>query len=176
VYVYHLPPRCGAYWAPYGIDRPVAEMLHERLAASAHRVADGGAAALFYVPLPLRKMQKAVAAGEAALACVAELARAFRHVNATGGGRGHLLVTAADAGPAEAWRATWQAQGLPPAVRGLRSCEMTMPRRCVHACHAGALVHGNHGSFEAKRAALTAAGVTVFASLGELVAGVRARL
>ena len=42
--------------------------------------------------------------------------------------------------------------------------------------HAGALVHGNHGSFEAKRAALTAAGVTVFASLGELVAGVRARL
>ncbi len=42
--------------------------------------------------------------------------------------------------------------------------------------HAGALVHGNHGSFEAKRAALNAAGVTVFASLGELVAGVRARL
>ena len=42
--------------------------------------------------------------------------------------------------------------------------------------HAGALVHGSHGSFEAKRAALTAAGVTVFASLGELVAGVRARL
>ncbi len=42
--------------------------------------------------------------------------------------------------------------------------------------HAGALVHGSHGSFEAKRAALHAAGVTVFASLGELVAGVRARL
>ena len=30
---------------------------------------------------------------------------------------------------------------LPAAVRGLRSCEMTMPRRAVHACHAGALVH-----------------------------------
>lgn len=42
--------------------------------------------------------------------------------------------------------------------------------------HAGALVHGSHGSFEAKRAALNTAGVTVFASLGELVAGVRARL
>jgi succinyl-CoA synthetase alpha subunit len=42
--------------------------------------------------------------------------------------------------------------------------------------HAGALVHGSHGSFEAKCAALTAAGVTVFASLGELVAGVKARL
>jgi succinyl-CoA synthetase alpha subunit len=41
--------------------------------------------------------------------------------------------------------------------------------------HAGALVHGSHGSFEAKRAALQAAGVTVFASLGELVAGVRSR-
>ena len=42
--------------------------------------------------------------------------------------------------------------------------------------HAGALVHGSHGSFEAKRAALNAAGVTVFASLGELVAGVKAGL
>lgn len=42
--------------------------------------------------------------------------------------------------------------------------------------HAGALVHGSHGSFEAKRAALQAAGVTVFASLGELVAGVKAKL
>ncbi len=42
--------------------------------------------------------------------------------------------------------------------------------------HAGALVHGSHGSFEAKRAALQAAGVTVFAKLGELVAGVKAKL
>ena len=41
--------------------------------------------------------------------------------------------------------------------------------------HAGALVHGSHGSFPAKRAALEAAGVTVFGSLGELVAGLRAR-
>ena len=40
----------------------------------------------------------------------------------------------------------------------------------------GALVHGSHGSFDAKRAALEAAGVTVFGSLGELVAGVKARL
>ena len=30
---------------------------------------------------------------------------------------------------------------LPKEARGLRSCEMTMPRGCVHACHAGALVH-----------------------------------
>jgi succinyl-CoA synthetase alpha subunit len=42
--------------------------------------------------------------------------------------------------------------------------------------HAGALVHGSHGSFDAKRAALEAAGVTVFASLGELVGGVKAKL
>jgi succinyl-CoA synthetase alpha subunit len=42
--------------------------------------------------------------------------------------------------------------------------------------HAGALVHGSHGSFETKRAALNSAGVTVFASLGELVGGIRAGL
>lgn len=42
--------------------------------------------------------------------------------------------------------------------------------------HAGALVHGSHGGYAAKRAALEAAGATVFGSLGELVAGVRARL
>ncbi len=42
--------------------------------------------------------------------------------------------------------------------------------------HAGALVHGSHGSFEAKRAALDAAGVAVFSSLGELVKGVARRL
>jgi len=42
--------------------------------------------------------------------------------------------------------------------------------------HAGALVHGAHGTFAAKRAALKAAGVTVFGSLNEMVAGVSARL
>ncbi|HXF65373.1 MAG TPA: succinate--CoA ligase subunit alpha [Burkholderiales bacterium] len=42
--------------------------------------------------------------------------------------------------------------------------------------HAGALVHGDHGSFGAKRAALEAAGVSVFGSLNEMVEGVRARL
>jgi succinyl-CoA synthetase alpha subunit len=42
--------------------------------------------------------------------------------------------------------------------------------------HAGALVHGNHGSFAAKRAALNAAGVEVFSSLGEMVKGVVRRL
>jgi succinyl-CoA synthetase alpha subunit len=42
--------------------------------------------------------------------------------------------------------------------------------------HAGALVHGSHGSFAAKCAALEAAGVTVFASLGALVGGVKARM
>jgi succinyl-CoA synthetase alpha subunit len=40
--------------------------------------------------------------------------------------------------------------------------------------HAGALVHGSHGSYAAKKAALEAAGVTVFAALDEMVAGIRA--
>ena len=42
--------------------------------------------------------------------------------------------------------------------------------------HAGALVHGAHGTYASKRAALEAAGVTVFGSLGEMVDGIRARL
>ena len=42
--------------------------------------------------------------------------------------------------------------------------------------HAGALVHGSHGTYAAKRAALEAAGVTVFGSLNEMVAGIAARL
>jgi len=42
--------------------------------------------------------------------------------------------------------------------------------------HAGALVHGVHGTYAAKRAALEAAGVTVFGSLNEMVAGVAACL
>jgi succinyl-CoA synthetase alpha subunit len=40
--------------------------------------------------------------------------------------------------------------------------------------HAGALTHGSHGTYTAKRAALEAAGVTVFGSLNEMVAGIRA--
>ena len=42
--------------------------------------------------------------------------------------------------------------------------------------HAGALVHGNHGTFEAKRAALESAGVTVFDSLNAMVEGVNRSL
>lgn len=42
--------------------------------------------------------------------------------------------------------------------------------------HAGALVHGSHGTFAAKRAALEAAGVQVFGSLGEMVAGISRRI
>ena len=42
--------------------------------------------------------------------------------------------------------------------------------------HAGALVHGSHGTYAAKRAALEAAGVRVFATLNELVEGVTSRL
>ncbi len=42
--------------------------------------------------------------------------------------------------------------------------------------HAGALVHGSHGTYAAKRAALEAAGVTVFSSLNEMVEGICARL
>jgi succinyl-CoA synthetase alpha subunit len=42
--------------------------------------------------------------------------------------------------------------------------------------HAGALVHGSHGTWEAKRKALEAVGGTVFGSLNEMVAGITARL
>lgn len=42
--------------------------------------------------------------------------------------------------------------------------------------HAGALVHGSHGTFAAKRAALEAAGVTVFSALDEMVSGICAQL
>jgi succinyl-CoA synthetase alpha subunit len=42
--------------------------------------------------------------------------------------------------------------------------------------HAGALVHGSHGTYAAKRAALEAAGITVFASLNEMVEGIAARV
>ncbi|MGH8701219.1 MAG: succinate--CoA ligase subunit alpha [Burkholderiales bacterium] len=42
--------------------------------------------------------------------------------------------------------------------------------------HAGALVHGNHGTYAAKRAALGTAGVTVFGSLNEMVEGLCRRL
>ncbi|MBI3045106.1 MAG: succinate--CoA ligase subunit alpha [Betaproteobacteria bacterium] len=42
--------------------------------------------------------------------------------------------------------------------------------------HAGALVHGSHGTYAAKRAALEAAGVRVFGTLNETVEGIRARL
>jgi succinyl-CoA synthetase alpha subunit len=42
--------------------------------------------------------------------------------------------------------------------------------------HAGALTHGSHGTYDAKCAALTAAGVSVFGSLNEMVEGVSGRL
>ncbi|MGH7551610.1 MAG: succinate--CoA ligase subunit alpha, partial [Longimicrobiales bacterium] len=42
--------------------------------------------------------------------------------------------------------------------------------------HAGALVHGAHGTYAAKRAALEAAGVTVLGSLGEMVREICGRL
>ncbi len=42
--------------------------------------------------------------------------------------------------------------------------------------HAGALTHGSHGTYAAKRAALEAAGVRVFGSLNEMVDGVCGRL
>ena len=42
--------------------------------------------------------------------------------------------------------------------------------------HAGALVHGNHGTYASKRTALEAAGVRVCATLNEMVTGVCARL
>lgn len=42
--------------------------------------------------------------------------------------------------------------------------------------HAGALVHGSHGSYAAKRAALEAAGVAVYATLDAMVEGVAAAL
>jgi succinyl-CoA synthetase alpha subunit len=42
--------------------------------------------------------------------------------------------------------------------------------------HAGALVHGSHGTYAAKRAALEAAGVQVFGTLNEMVEGIGAGL
>lgn len=42
--------------------------------------------------------------------------------------------------------------------------------------HAGALVHGSQGTYDAKRAALEGAGVRVFATLNEMVAGISARM
>ncbi|MGZ8153692.1 MAG: succinate--CoA ligase subunit alpha [Burkholderiales bacterium] len=42
--------------------------------------------------------------------------------------------------------------------------------------HAGALVHGSHGTYQAKKAALESAGATVFDSLKAMVEGVCARL
>ena len=42
--------------------------------------------------------------------------------------------------------------------------------------HASALVHGGHGTYAAKRAALEAAGVRVFATLNEMVSGISTRL
>ena len=42
--------------------------------------------------------------------------------------------------------------------------------------HAGALMHGSHGTFAAKRTALTGAGVEVFSTLNEMVDSVCARL
>jgi succinyl-CoA synthetase alpha subunit len=42
--------------------------------------------------------------------------------------------------------------------------------------HAGALVHGSHGSYASKRAALEAAGARVFGTLDDMVRGVRAAL
>jgi len=42
--------------------------------------------------------------------------------------------------------------------------------------HAGALVYGSRGTYAAKRAALEAAGVGLFASLNEMVEGIRTKL
>ena len=42
--------------------------------------------------------------------------------------------------------------------------------------HAGALTYGSHGGYAAKRAALEAAGVTVFDTLNAMVEGVAVRL
>jgi succinyl-CoA synthetase alpha subunit len=42
--------------------------------------------------------------------------------------------------------------------------------------HAGALVHGSHGTYAAKLSALEAAGVQVFGTLNEMVAGISARM
>jgi succinyl-CoA synthetase alpha subunit len=42
--------------------------------------------------------------------------------------------------------------------------------------HAGALVHGSHGTYDAKREALESAGVQVFGTLNDMVAGISKRL
>jgi hypothetical protein len=34
---------------------------------------------------------------------------------------------------------------MPPDAKDFKTCEMTMKRNCVHACHAGAVVHALEG-------------------------------
>jgi succinyl-CoA synthetase alpha subunit len=46
----------------------------------------------------------------------------------------------------------------------------------INMGHAGALVHGVHGTYAAKKAALEAAGARVFGSLDEMVSGITAAL
>jgi hypothetical protein len=102
VYIYHLPGRYSAWHAHRRVDRPVEEMLHERFASSAHRVASGSDADLFFIPLPLRKLQTSPSAGAMVLEAVELLRTRHPFFNARGGA-GHLLVTVSDMGPADVW-------------------------------------------------------------------------
>ncbi len=70
----------------------------------------------------------------------------------------------------EEFAATLTAQRFPKPVFALIAGR-TAPEGIAMG-HAGALVHGSHGTYAAKRAALEAAGVKVFGSLNEMVAGV----
>jgi hypothetical protein len=115
VYVYHLPGRFAAWHAHRRVDRPVAEMLHERLASSAHRVANGADADVFYIPTPLRKLHATRIAGDLALQAV-QLLRARQPFFDARGGAGHLLVTVGDAGPADVWLQPDAATGGVPAL------------------------------------------------------------
>ncbi len=70
--------------------------------------------------------------------------------------------------------ATLTAQQFPKPVYALIAGR-TAPEG-VAMGHAGALIHGNHGTYAAKRAALEAAGVQVAGSITELVESVCAKL
>jgi len=74
----------------------------------------------------------------------------------------------------EDFAAALKAQNFPKPVFALIAGR-TAPEG-VAMGHAGALVHGSHGTYAAKRAALADAGVRVFPSLNEMVEGVCARL
>ena len=61
-------------------------------------------------------------------------------------------------------------------VPGIDGCLVGTGDLAMSMGHAGALVHGAHGTFAAKKTALEAAGARVFGSLDEMTRGIVAAL